>query len=414
MIFLSLGMMVPLQAGSIRISGYYKNFIIFFSMPDFFIGGKNLDSNILSAVNNRFRLRMTIEPWQGVEFRLAYDLSPRIQDPLLFNGTLFSPGIVSPGYRIADFRDRIVPYSQEGVHSFGLFHNLDRFMVMKRFKWADLFIGRQVIAWGSARLINPTDIIAPFSFNQLDTEERRGVDAVRLRIPLGMMDELDFGFVGGTNLDREKSAFFTRGKFYFLHTDFSLLLLGFRQHLMLGLDIARSIGEMGLWIESAWINPFAFDEDENRADERSYFRLSGGMDYNLTPKTYGYIEYHFSSAGKKNPESYLKFFQSSAYKDGSVYLMSRHYIGAGLTYQLSPLIPVSILALFNLNDLSFMVSPSMEYNILENIYLSAGAYIGIGNEPEYLFQISSISEWGMKSEFGTYPDMVFTSFRIYF
>jgi len=30
------------------------------------------------------------------------------------------------------------------------------------------------------------------------------------------------------------------------------------------------------------------------------FVYQGGMDYNLTPKTYGYIEYHFSSAGKKN------------------------------------------------------------------------------------------------------------------
>jgi hypothetical protein len=94
--------------------------------------------------------------------------------------------------------------------------------------------------------------------------------------------------------------------------------------------------------------------------------------------------------------------------------MGRHYVGAGLTYQLSPLIPVSILAISNLNDFSFMISPSMEYNILENIYMSAWAYIGIGNEPEYLFQISSISEWGMKSEFGTYPDTVFTSLRIYF
>jgi len=117
-------------------------------------------------------------------------------------------------------------------------------------------VGRQAIAWGNARIINPTDIIAPFSFNELDTEERRGVDAVRVRIPLGMMDELDLGVVAGRDFNRDRSAFFIRGKTYLLKTDLSLLMTGFRKHLMIGFDLSRSVGGAGIWLEAAHVSPF--------------------------------------------------------------------------------------------------------------------------------------------------------------
>jgi hypothetical protein len=411
-IFLSLGLGHQLGAENIRISGSYKNFSIFFSMPDFLIGGQSLDSDSLGAVNNRFRLRALFKPWEGVEFKMAYDLSPRIQDPLLFQESLFSPGTVSPGYRITDFRERIYPVPKKSARSFGLFHNLDRFMVTKRFKWADLYIGRQAVAWGSARMINPTDIIAPFSFNQLDTEERRGVDAVRLRIPLGMMDELDLGVVAGHDFKTENSAAFVRCKFYVWQTDVSLLSLAFRHHLLLGFDLARAIGGAGLWCETALVLPYLF-EKAPLFEEDQYFRLSLGMDTNLTSKLYGYVEYHFSSAGSKQAREYLNLFSTSAFQDGSVYLMGKHYLGIGGTYQISPLVPGTLMILFNASDQSLILAPLIEYNAAPDIYLSAGCYVGLGSGLEPSLEEGSGAQI-MGSEFGTYPDMVFTSFRIYF
>ncbi len=411
-IFLSLGLGHQLGAENIRISGSYKNFSIFFSMPDFLISGQSLDSDSLGAVNNRFRLRTLIKPWEGVEFKMAYDLSPRIQDPLLFQETFFPLGNISAGYRLTDFRERIYPDPKKSARSFGLFHNLDRFMVMLRFDRADLYIGRQAIAWGSARLINPMDIIAPFSFNQLDTEERRGVDAVRLRIPLGMMDELDLGIVAGKDFKSENSAAFLRYKFYIWRTDVSLLSLAFRHHLLVGFDFARAIGGAGLWCEAAGVFPYLFEKDP-LIGEDGYFRFSLGMDTNLTSKLYGYVEYHFSSAGSKQPREYLNLFSTSAFQDGSVYLMGRHYVGVGGTYQITPLLPGSLMILFNASDQSLTLAPFLEYNIAPDIYISAGCYLGFGKGPESILEGELVDQI-MKSEFGTYPDMVFTSFRIYF
>ncbi len=392
------------------LSGYFKNFSIIFSFPasESVYG---LSSPTIGATNNRLRMKFSAKPLSWLALDAAYDLSPRIQDPSLFRNDLFFAKIEENRYRFADFRPRIYPESDEETGSFGLYHNLDRFSATVKTKFADIFVGRQAIAWGSARIVNPTDIIAPFTFNELDPEERRGVDAIRVRIPLGVMDELDVGYVAGKDFDFHKSAIFLRGKIYVAQTDLSLLLLGFYDHLLIGMDIARSIGGAGFWAEAAYVLPDFFREG---TDDSSYFRLSTGLDYNLTGKMYGFAEYHFSSAGKSNPENYLEFFQSSAFEDGSVYLMGKHYLGLGLTYQVTPLIPFSGLILLNISDGSFTLAPQVEYNIAENIYLSAGSYLGFGKKPERIFVPLNPPEILFHSEFGAYPDMIFTSFRIYF
>ena len=367
----------------------------------------------IGAVNNRVRIKLAFHPSNNLSFHFSYDLSPRIQDSSLFKEDVFFAGLKPLEYRLSDFRDRIYPEPGDPAVSFGLFHNLDLFIITIKTAFADIFVGRQAIAWGSARVINPTDIIAPFSFNELDKEERRGVDAIRVRVPLGIMDELDMGFVAGKNFDSEKNAFFLRGKIYKFQTDMSLLLIAFRKHLLIGVDLARALGGAGFWLETSYVIPDYFRETKNSKD-KNYLRASIGLDYNLNPKTYGFLEYNFNSAGKNQPEDYTSLFDSPAYQDGSVYLMGKHYLNIGSTYQLSALIPVTGLLIFNLSDRSLILSPFLEYNIAENIYLAAGAYIGLGKNPEIVLGPFVSRPILLHSEFGTYPDMLFTSFRVYF
>jgi hypothetical protein len=397
----------------ISVRGYYKNFSILFMLPAYKLQDAAVNDPDMGAVNNRIRLKLDLHPANNLSLYLAYDLSPRIQDTRLFENDALFAEFTPLEYRVKDFRDRLYPEPDAPVSSFGLFHNLDRFFITVQTKYADIFVGRQAIAWGSARVINPTDIIAPFAFNELDKEERSGVDAVRIRVPLGMMDELDVGFVAGKNFEAERNAFFLRGKTYLFQTDISALLLGFRKHLLIGLDIARSIGGAGFWIESAYVIP-GFFRRQNNPDEKNTLRTTLGLDYNLNSKTYGFIEYHFNSAGRNQPERYQDLFKTYPYQDGSVYLMGKHYLNFGSTYQLSPLMPLTGLLILNLSDRSLVFSPVLEYNIAENIYLSAGAYIGLGKKPELILGPLVSPPLLTRSEFGTYPDMIFTSFRIYF
>lgn len=413
---LAVFILIAKPAGSadrISFRGYVKNFSILLIPPVFLQEGTAMDEPDLGAVNNRLRLEMEYRPARRISVDFAYDVSPRIQDTRLFEQGLLSPGLTLPEYRLTDFRDILYPGPGEIPVSFALYHNLDRLSVTVRTSQADIILGRQAIAWGSARVINPTDIIAPFSFNELDKEERPGVDAVRVRIPLGTMDELDLGAVAGRKLAPGKNAFFIRGKTYQLKTDISGLLVAFRNHLLLGLDLARSLGGAGIWAEAAWVIPEAFREGRQEKDD-GYVRFSSGLDYSLSGTTYGFIEYHFSSAGAGRPEEYNSLFSTSPFRDGAVYLLGRHYLNLGATVQVSPLILFTGLAIFNLSDGSAVLAPQLEYNIAENIYLAGGGYIGFGKKPEILPLEGDSTTRLMRSEFGTYPDMLFTSFRVYF
>lgn len=399
---------------SFQVNGYYKSFFIGILQPNYQLHNRSIHNPTLGVVNNRLRLKFSSELSEGLSLDFSYDFSPRIQDPSLFEKDLFFAQIEPSTYRIEDIDSKIYPRSDEKTRSFALFNNLDRLFFTVSLDFADFYIGRQAISWGSARVINPIDVIAPFAFNELDVEERRGVDAFRIRIPLGMMDELDIGFVAGKNFDLEESAYYLRSKFYAFRTDLSFLLMNFKEHLLMGFDAARSIGGAGSWVEAAYVIPFYKNKDAY-PKEKDYIRISTGVDYNLSPKTYGFLEYHFNSAGKFKPEEYTKEFQYSPFQDGTVYLLGKHYLHAGITYQITPLLPFSGLFIFNINDQSLTFSPTVEYNIRENIYLSGGAYIGFGDNPEIPSpSLPSASPLIFHSEFGSYPDIFFTSFKVYF
>ena len=273
--------------------------------------------------------------------------------------------------------------------------------------FGDITIGRQAIAWGSARVVNPTDVIAPYAYDQLDTEDRIGVDAIRVQIPIGILGEFDTGYVFGENFAFEKSAFFLRSQLNALETDFSVSLLGFREHLMTGFDIARGIGGAGFWLEGAYVYANAFDAENEEAE--NYLRASIGLDYSFGGRAYGFIEYHFSNAGAREPEDYLANLAQPAYTDAAVYLLGRHYLAPGLTFQITPLISLGGVVLSNISDPSLFPSLQIEYNFAQDIYLSAGGFIGIGKRPE-----TEDEELQFRSEFGGYPTLFFLSFRIYF
>jgi hypothetical protein len=412
--FLIVWPVLSFADGPFSLNGYYKSFFVVFNLP----GYKNPPAFIpdqpdIGAVNNRLRLKLFYHSSEWLAFSCAYDFSPRIQDPSLFRSQPIFVGIDPLEYRLSDFDSRLYPAEGENVGSFGIFHNLDRALVEFKTAPADIIIGRQVIAWGSARVLNPTEVIAPFAFQELDTEERIGVDAVRVRAPLSTLAEVDAGYVFGKKFQFEKSAFFIRAKFYTAKTDIALLLLGFRENLLAGFEVARSIGGAGFWLEGAYV--FAdLLQNSSTGKTNSYFRGTVGLDYGFSGKTYGFIEYHFNDAGAAQPEAYLKNFSKPAFTEGAVYLMGKHYLAPGLAYQITPLINFNGQALFNLADQSMFISPQVEYNLAQDIYVSAGIFMAVGKRPEFFAEDAVSSPLRFRSEFGGYPDIYFSAFRIYF
>ena len=120
-----------------------------------------------------------------------------------------------------------------------------------------------------------------------------GIDAVRTRIPLGTLSEVDAGYVFGKHFRFENSAFYGRAKFNVRKTDVSLTAMGFRENFLAGFDLAGSVYGAGIWLESAYVFVDALGDYAN-GRQYDYFRLSSGIDYSFTGNTYGFIEYHFN------------------------------------------------------------------------------------------------------------------------
>ncbi len=190
------------------------------------------------------------------------------------------------------------------------------------------------------------------------------------------------------------------------------MLIGFRENLLAGFDLATSWRGAGLWLESAYVWAGALKKESDTGEGDDYLRASLGCDYSFGDKTYGFIEYSYNQAGSGNSSDYASLLGETAYTDGAVYLLGEHYLIPGLSYQITPLLIYNGQLLANLNDPSTYFYSLLEYNFTDNVYLSAGAFIGIGKKPELVFQPTPLAK--MNSEFGTYPDIYFTSFNIYF
>lgn len=397
------------------IDGFVKNYSSALDPPEIDNDPTGLfNQPVLGAVSNRFRINGRYRFSEWLDFQTSYDFVPRVQDGRLEASASLLTVLDPSTYRLVDLDHRLYPEEGETAGSFIITHNLDRAFATITAPGFDLYVGRQAIAWGSAHAVNPTDIIAPYTFNELDTEDRVGVDAIRLRVPLGFMGEIDCGYVSGEDFEWRRSAAFVRGKYYLWKTDISVMLVGFRENLMAGLDLTRAVGGAGVWFEGAQVFVGAFEDDKRTADE-DYFRASAGVDYALGSEIYGFLEYHLNTAGQNQSDRYLSVLATTPYAEGSVYLMGRHYLAPGVTHQLTPLVSASGQVLMNLSDGSALLAPSVEYNIARNIYLSVGAFLGIGKGPEAVTEIGpGRLPLVVNSEFGLYSDVYFTAFRVYF
>ena len=389
-------------AARITVDGYVKSHSLLFDRP---LPDHAPEKGRVWVVSNRLRLDFACTPADRLRAGASYDLAPRFQDTGLAGESASTLAVDTRTYRVADLEGQAYPDAPDTAGSFSLHHNLDRLYLLATLEAADVTVGRQPIAWGSARVVNPTDVIAPFVYNALDQEERYGVDAVRVRYPTGDLSEIDLGYVPGEDADFRNSALYVRHKAYAHKTDVSLLLLCFRRHLLLGLDVARALGQAGFWLEGAYVKPDFFEQTDG-SDHCGYFRVSAGLDSRLAANTYGFAEVHASSAGATRPEDYAGLLTQPAYRDGAVYLLGRQYVALGVSHQVTPLVTLSGTAMLNANDGSASVSPQLELNVAEDVYLSAGAFIGMGPGPR--------APWRYESEFGSYADFAFLSLRAYF
>jgi len=338
-----------------------------------------------------FRLRLLYKPDAVLTVEAAGELDSLYQSGA--NGSLgaFLPPVSS--YRLFDFSNPLAgPQDGDGER---LLQNLDR--LNASFHWGnlDVILGRQVVSFGSARLVNPMDVLAPFNFQTLDQENRSGVDALRLRYAWGEFGEWDGGFVAGKDAGWGQDAVFLKPHFRLGGLDTSVLGMVFQENLLAGLDLQGSLGGAGWWAEGAWVWPHNGDA--------GYGRWSAGADYYFTGDVDASLEYHFNGAGRQDASQYLNL-NPTAYGAGTVYLLGRHYLAPSLSWQAGPLLSLQGQAVMNLTDGSWWLLLHAEYNALDNLYVDLGVAQPIG---------AGLQGFLPQSEFGLYPAFQYADLRFY-
>ncbi|MGD8413200.1 MAG: hypothetical protein PVF33_03150, partial [Candidatus Latescibacterota bacterium] len=138
----------------LEFGGYIKSFVTGIHPAQYTNGDAAPQENFLWANNNRFRMNLSLYPAGWFDFNLSYDLSIRIQDDELFTSNPFVFLQTASIYRINDLHLLIWPDNPGDGDYVAFFQNLDRLFATFHAPRFDLYVGRQAIAWGSAKAVN--------------------------------------------------------------------------------------------------------------------------------------------------------------------------------------------------------------------------------------------------------------------
>jgi len=330
-------------------------------------------------------------------------------------------------YRFKDLDSVLTDVGNHGV----VLQNLDRFNYQYSNQYGDLTIGRQVVSFGSARFINPTDIFIPFAIQTLNQEYRVGIDAVRFKADVGDFAVIDVGLVIGKDGEKENSAAFLRGKNSIQGNDIEVIAIVLDEAWLLGAGLERALGDFGFWFETAYMdwqqsandigNDFQGSDDQgiNFQDKNealytdNYWRTSIGSDYALNEDIIVMLEYHYNGAGDDEPEDYTELASQAPYQKAGVYLYGEHYIIPAVTWLASPLASLSASAFYNVSDGSMFFSLVNETSWSDNLYSDFGVYLSHGKSTVYQ-TIEQEINYNVRSEFGAYPISLYASLRYYF
>lgn len=382
-------------------SGYLKSYALWQDEIEIENNPENISSQFQSQNSMRLMGSGYTESSGNVEAH--YEIQPVYYSESIRENSGGIGSTLSLGSNRYRYKDLDVILKEEGDHLV-IWQNLDRLNYQYGNEYGDLTIGRQVISFGSARFINPTDIFIPFTISTLNQEYRVGIDALRYQAELGDFATLDTGLIIGEDAKKENSAIFLRGKNSIEGNDIEAMFIKLDDAWLLGGGIERALGDFGFWFETAYVHL-----DESTSD--SYWRSSIGSDYAISDNIIMMLEYHHNGAGSSNPNNYIKLLSEEPYQKAGIFLLGQHYLIPGLTWTATPLISVSGSGFLNMGDQSVFFNLSSEVNWSDNLYSDFGAYLSYGDTLEYDISTQNVS---FGSEFGAYPLSIYASLRYYF
>ena len=354
---------------TVDIFGYYE--------PQYM--GTAVKDDFLQLFSNKLRLDLKWGPLNNVTFAANFDFITyhgktewNILDFLPSSVTSAVPDALKPVY-VFPFSDRIF---------------LDNAYLKLAFKHFDLTAGKQQISLGTGYVWNPTDV-----FNIKDpldpTYEQPGHNALRLDVPLG--DSYTLTTLYSPDDEWKSSAKMVQLKGRIAHFDYALIAvektwrfhdytqfdfmnLNFvempEKRRLLGASTVGEIFSVGVWAEFAY-NWMALTED--------FYELVAGLDYTFDFQTYVMAEYYRNTLGKTDFRDYdlndwmrLMASEQKSISRDQMYVLVRHPV--------TDLMGLGLSTAYNFSDGSFVLIPTLEYSLSDNVDIVAYFNVNFGKE----------------------------------
>lgn len=256
---------------------------------------------------------------------------------------------------------------------------------------AELTVGRQRIAWGTAHFWSPTDVFNPISPLQIEADEREGVDAAQLtlRLPRGIRWSVVYAPQDGLNRSTEAMRLSRT-----VH-NFDVAAIGgrFRKDWMAGGNFAGQWHGAGLRGELTYT--WRADSTQSNA-----LRWTLGSDYALNDKWYVIGEYFYNQGQMQGLAPGQAPGPSTLYRYSSeIFTLQHHFISLGTRYNVTPLLNVQTYEVIDPAGPSVFLMPMASYN------LTANTDVDVGGE---LFSSSK------SGEFYRVPNLFYLEFTVHF
>jgi len=370
LVFLSYFLSYPDQvfSSSLTLSGSYKSLLMI---------GETLSKEDFWSDLNRLRLEIDIKPVETILIKTVYDNEAII-------GTFLKTGEFAFAKKAKEAT--LFDLSREITDHQNLFwrHSLYRLYLTYSKRELNLTVGRQRVAWGHARIWNPTDLFNPVSPLRIEREQRTGVDAVNIDYSFGPLAGLNIVYAPGN--ERTEGSAGARVRTNIKGYDLSIMTGEFRKNKVMGLDFAGNIGDSGFRGEGV------FTDQKEGSD---FSRLVLSWDYNFPGSLYLLLEYLYNGGNLGRDASPLSITQFS----GEIVTRNRNFLASGIGYDLTPLARFDLYGIYDIDAGSLFLNPGIRYNIRRDLDWVAGSQIFSGNE---------------ESEYGPFPDTYYTSLEWYF
>lgn len=303
-------------------------------------------------------------------------------------GSSVGLGVSRPPPRTIDLKTEFINNSTELLE-----HDLDRFALNVMTPLGDLTLGRQAITWGVGSGLPVLDFWTQLSPFELDTTQKRGVDALRLLSYWGPL-EVDAVVVDRGTL-KELSGGIRVGWSASI-ADYHAMLLRSYDRVWAGMGIAADVDSFRPFLELS----VPYDESEQGL---AYPRATVGTFW--TDGTWAWsAEGHYNG---RSEVDYLGVAQSKSITRGEAFLLGRYYaMGSGSWTNQELTLGVSTIT--NIEDPSLLLTPSVMYVSGDNAQLRLSGFFGLGEQPDFEKALS------IPSEFGAYGFAVFAEFSTYF